>query len=82
MQNTRYEIGLSSNKTSGRLTSSQLSELESFGDKINKLGVNFAVCNADGELALLCDGAKFKSDKRLIIDNCTTVLEKEIKGRQ
>ncbi|MHC4084044.1 MAG: HD-GYP domain-containing protein [Planctomycetota bacterium] len=82
MQDTRYETGLSSNKTSGRLTSSQLSELESFGAKINKLGVNFAVCNADGELALLCDGAKFKSDKKLIIDNCTSVLEKEIKGRQ
>lgn len=73
---------LSSNKTSGRLTSSQLTELESFGDKINKLGVNFAVCNADGELALLCDGTKFKSEKKLIIDNCTSVLEKEIKGRQ
>jgi HD-GYP domain-containing protein (c-di-GMP phosphodiesterase class II) len=56
--------------------------LESFGGKINKLGVNFAVCNADGELALLCDGAKFKSDKGLIIDNCSSVLEKEIKGRQ
>jgi HD-GYP domain-containing protein (c-di-GMP phosphodiesterase class II) len=82
MQDTRYEIGLSSNKTSGRLTSSQLTELESFGAEINKLGVNFAVCNADGELALLCDGTKFKSDKRLIIDNCTSVLEKEIKGQQ
>ncbi len=82
MQDTRYEIGLSSNKTGGRLTSSQLSELESFGAKINKLGVNFAVCNADGELALLCDGTKFKSGKKLIIDNCTSVLEKEIKGCQ
>ncbi|MDH4239653.1 MAG: HD domain-containing protein [Phycisphaerae bacterium] len=82
MQDTRYETGLSSNKTSGRLTSSQLSELESFGAEINKLGVNFAVCYADGELALLCDGTKFKSDKRLIIDNCTSVLEKEIKGQQ
>ena len=82
MQDTRYEIGLSSNKTSGRLTSSQLSELESFGAKINKLAVNFAVCNAEGELALLCDGKKFKSDRKLIIDNCTSVLEKEIKGRQ
>ncbi|MHC4110428.1 MAG: HD domain-containing phosphohydrolase, partial [Planctomycetota bacterium] len=40
------------------------------------------VCNADGELALLCDGAKFKSDKGLIIDNCSSVLEKEIKGCQ
>ena len=75
MQDTRYEIGLSSNKTSGRLTSSQLSELESFGAKINKLAVNFAVCNAEGELALLCDGKKFKSDRKLIIDNCTCSVE-------
>jgi HD-GYP domain-containing protein (c-di-GMP phosphodiesterase class II) len=82
MQDTRYDIGLSSNNTSGRLTSSQLSELESFGAQINKLGVNFAVCNAEGELALLCDGEKFKSDKGLIIDNCTSVLKKEIKGCQ
>ena len=68
MQNTRYEIGLLSQKTDGRLTSSQLHQLEGFGDKINKIGVNFAVCNADGELVLMCDGTKFKSDKRLIID--------------
>jgi len=82
MQNTRYEIGLPSQKTDGRLTGSQLHRLESFGDKINKIGVNFAVCNADGELVLLCDGGKFKSDKRLIIDNCALILEKGIKGRK
>jgi HD-GYP domain-containing protein (c-di-GMP phosphodiesterase class II) len=82
MQNTRYDIRLSSDKASAQLTSSQLNELESFGAKINQIGVNFAVCNADGELALLCEGAKFKSDKRTIIDNCTSVLEKEIKDRQ
>lgn len=82
MQNTRNEIGLSSNKTNGRLTSSQLQELESFGGKISKFGVNFAVCNADGELVLLCDGGKFKSDKRRIIDNCSLILENQIKGHQ
>jgi len=81
MQNTGYEIGLSS-KTKGRLTSSQLHQLESFGCKVNKLGFNFAVCSADGELVLLCGGGKFKSDERLIIDNCSLVLQKEIKDRQ
>lgn len=80
MQDTRYEIGLSSDKRSVRLTSTQLSELEGFGARINKLGVNFAVCDVEGELALLCEGKKFKSDKGLIIDNCMSVLEKEIKG--
>jgi len=82
MQDTRYEIGSLSQKTDGWLTSSQLHQLEGFGDKINKIGVNFTVCNADGELVLLCDGTKFKSDKRLIIDNCSLILEKGIKGHQ
>ena len=40
------------------LSSSQLRELEKFGVKVNKFGVNFAVCNADGELVLLCDGGR------------------------
>jgi HD-GYP domain-containing protein (c-di-GMP phosphodiesterase class II) len=82
MQNTRYETGLSASKAKGRLTSSQLRQLESFGGKINKLGFGFAVYSADDELVLLCDGGEFKSDKELIIDNCSSFLEREIKGRQ
>jgi len=82
MQNTKHEIGSSSRKTNGRLTNSQLHELEGFGGRINKVGVNFAVCDADGELALLCDGGKFKSDKKSIIDNCLSILERDIKGHQ
>jgi len=82
MHNTRYEIGLSSRKTNDRFTSSQLRELEGFGGRINKFGVNFAVCDADGELVLLCDGGKFKSDKKSIIDNCLSILERDIKGHQ
>lgn len=39
------------------LSLSQLRELEKFGGKVNKFGVNFAVCNAGGELVLLCDGS-------------------------
>ena len=56
--------------------------LEGFGGKINKLGVNFAVCNTDGELVLLCEGGKFESDRKLLIDNCALVLDKETKTRQ
>jgi len=82
MQNTRYEIGSSSRKNNGRLTDSQLRELEGFGGRINKFGVNFAVCDADGELVMLCDGGKFKSDKKSIIDNCLSILERDIKGYQ
>ncbi len=80
MQNTRYEIGLPSQKTDGRLTGSQLHRLEGFGDKINKIGVNFAVCNADGELVLLCDGGKFKSNRRQLIKASQRALNKEGEG--
>jgi len=82
MQNTRYDIDLLSRNTSSRLTGLQLRELEAFGGRINKFGVNFAVCNAKGELVLLCEGRKFKSDPRLIIDNCLLILEKQTLGHQ
>ncbi len=50
-------------KTNGQLMVSQLRELEKFGGKVNKFGVNFAVCNADGELVLLCDGGRKIADR-------------------
>ncbi|MEE9370197.1 MAG: hypothetical protein V3W45_01895, partial [Sedimentisphaerales bacterium] len=46
---------------------SQLCELEKFGGRINKFGVNFAVCDAGGELVLLCDGGRFKSSREQLI---------------
>jgi len=46
---------------------SQLRELEKFGGRINKFGVNFAVCDAGGELVLLCDGGRFKSSREQLI---------------
>ncbi|MHC4595776.1 MAG: HD-GYP domain-containing protein, partial [Planctomycetota bacterium] len=46
---------------------SQLCELQKFGDRINKFGVNFAVCDARGELVLLCDGGRFKSSREQLI---------------
>ncbi len=45
------------------LSPSQLHELQRFGSKVNKFGVNFAVCDADSEVILLCEGGKFKSDQ-------------------
>jgi len=44
------------------LSLSQRRQFESFGVKINKLGFNFAVCNNDDEVVLLCEGGKYKSD--------------------
>ncbi len=40
----------------------QLRELEDFGRRVTSLGVNFAVCDGDGRLTLLCEGGVFKSD--------------------
>ena len=42
-------------------------ELESFGDRINKFGANFAVCNTEDELVLLCEGGRFKSGREQLI---------------
>ena len=44
------------------INSSELHDLEKFGSRINKYGVNFALYNTDGELALLYENDRFKSD--------------------
>jgi HD-GYP domain-containing protein (c-di-GMP phosphodiesterase class II) len=43
------------------MSSSQQRQLERFGERVKKFGVNFAVCDADGQLVLLCEGGRFKS---------------------
>ena len=50
------------------LTSSQLRDLEKFGGKVNKFGVNFAVCDVNGGLVLLCDGSRFKSSSEQLME--------------
>jgi len=64
------------------LSTSQVRELEKFGERINKLGVNFTVCNADGELVLLCDDGRFKSEKKSMIDNCLSVIEESCESEK
>jgi HD-GYP domain-containing protein (c-di-GMP phosphodiesterase class II) len=46
---------------------SQRRELESFGARINKFGANFAVCNTEDKLILLCEGGRFKSSREQLI---------------
>jgi HD-GYP domain-containing protein (c-di-GMP phosphodiesterase class II) len=41
----------------------QLSELETFGNRINRFGVNFAVCDINGEIVLLCEAGTFRSSR-------------------
>jgi len=64
------------------LSTSQVRELEKFGQRVNKFGVNFAVCNADGELVVLCDGGRFKSEKKSMIDNCLSVIEESCENEK
>jgi HD-GYP domain-containing protein (c-di-GMP phosphodiesterase class II) len=40
----------------------ELIRLKKFGSRVNSLGANFAFCNADGQLVLLCEAGRFKSD--------------------
>ena len=47
---------------------SQLRELKRFGEKISKFGVNFGICSAEGELALLCEGGRFKSSREQLVE--------------
>jgi HD-GYP domain-containing protein (c-di-GMP phosphodiesterase class II) len=44
------------------INTSELLELERFGKRLITYGVNFAFCNIDGELALLCQGDRFSSN--------------------
>jgi len=56
---------------------SQLRELEKFGGRINKLGFNFAVCDADCELVLLCDGGRFKSSREQLVKLSRRALKQD-----
>lgn len=51
------------------LSRTQLVQLEKFGGRVNKLGANFAFCNANSELVLLCEVDGFKSDAAALIES-------------
>ncbi|MHC4300315.1 MAG: HD-GYP domain-containing protein [Planctomycetota bacterium] len=53
----------------------RLCELEGFGHRINKLGVNFAVCDTEGELVLMCNGDRFESGAEQFIEWSRQILD-------
>lgn len=57
------------------LTQVQLRELDRFGKRVNKFGVNFSVCNEDGELVLSCDGPKNHSNPELLTESGLRALK-------
>lgn len=62
-------------KTGKTLSLSQRRQFESFGAKINKFGVNFAVCNIADEVVLLCEGGRFNSNPEQLIILSRQVLD-------
>ena len=40
----------------------QLRQMEKYGCRIKKFGYNFVLCDAEGDILLLCEGGRFKSD--------------------
>ena len=56
------------NTITRKLDLSQQQDLKRFGQKVNHFGFNFAICNIEGELELLCESGKFESDRKLFTD--------------
>jgi len=60
---------------SRRLNISQKRELEKFGRKLNRFGVNFAVCDTDGMLIVFSKGGRFESDQGCLSKYGQAILE-------
>jgi HD-GYP domain-containing protein (c-di-GMP phosphodiesterase class II) len=58
------------------LEPAQLHRFKKFGDSVNRLGANFAVLDAQGRLALVCDGGPFQSDHQKLAECGRMALEK------
>jgi len=56
----------------------QTEQLKSFGGRVNKYGVNFALCNAEGELILLQEADRFKSDRQQLTEYGLQTLENDV----
>lgn len=62
-----------------KLDLSQRRDFEKFGQKINRFGFNFAVCNIKGELELLCESGEFESNKNHLTKYAMHALSDNIK---
>jgi len=68
------------NTTLPRLTSAQRRELEAFGERAGRFGVNFAVVDASGQIEILLSAAPFESDPQEIVDAAEHVLRTSTDG--
>ena len=63
-----------------RLTSTQRRELETLGERATRFGVNFAVVEPGGQIAILLHAGEFESDTQQIVDTAKEVLAGQTKG--
>jgi hypothetical protein len=64
------------NIASPALAPSQRRDLEKFGERLARFGVNFAVVAADGPIAVRVNGGRFESDPDRLLEAGRYVLAK------
>jgi HD-GYP domain-containing protein (c-di-GMP phosphodiesterase class II) len=69
--------------TDKKLDTSQLRRLKEFGSRVNRFGANFAVCDGNGEMIVLCEGDKFTSSREQLAQaGCRLLEQKKARDRQ
>lgn len=59
-----------------RLSATQRRELEEFGERICRLGANFATVDTDGKLRILLNAGRFESDAHNLIEVSRSILDR------
>jgi HD-GYP domain-containing protein (c-di-GMP phosphodiesterase class II) len=64
------------NRSTRPLEAAELRRFKKFGDRVNRLGANFALLDAQGCPVLVCDGGPFQSDQEQLAGCARMMLEK------
>jgi len=67
------------NTTTREFTCLQRRELERFGERLGRFGVNFAAVDARGQIAVLLNAGQFESDTQQLLEAARQVIEAEPK---
>ncbi|MFC1739180.1 HD-GYP domain-containing protein [Planctomycetota bacterium] len=57
------------------VNSSQMSELKKFGERVSNFGADFAVCDNEGHLIVLCKGGRFETCTDVLIECSQKTME-------
>jgi HD-GYP domain-containing protein (c-di-GMP phosphodiesterase class II) len=58
-----------------RLSRLQTEQLQKFGEGVNRLGADFAVCDSQGSLIFACESGNFENDWKSILTECIEFYE-------